>query len=166
MLFFVTAALALFVGFVPAQAHDLQHKSYTAAQSVSLVTVQSAAGPITVAKSLSQRFKALIADFAAHGYKPRNVGCYASSGHVTHSRHYHGGACDFDQTGWGKTAKFMHHAGAIIHKYGFRDGCDFGDCGHVDDGVSHGGSYRTMFVRGEMPAENQTHHHMDSNVDG
>jgi hypothetical protein len=96
--------------------------------------VQTAAGKIHVAAHLAERFRGMISEFVAHGYKPRRVGCYATGGHVPNSRHYHGAACDFDQSGWGRTVNFMYHAGAIIRKYGFRDGCSFNDCGHVDDG--------------------------------
>ena len=99
-----------------------------------LITVVTAAGPITVAAHLASRFQALIADFVAAGYKPRRVGCFAHGGHVPNSRHYAGAACDFDQRGWGLTTSFMYHARAIIAKHGFRDGCSFNDCGHVDDG--------------------------------
>lgn len=99
-----------------------------------IVTVATAAGPITVASHLAARFQALIADFVAHGYKPRRIGCLAHGGHVPNSRHYAGAACDFDQRGWGLTHPFMYHARAIIARHGFRDGCSFNDCGHVDDG--------------------------------
>jgi hypothetical protein len=105
------------------------------------VTVRTAAGAITVASHLAGRFQALIADFVAHGYKPRHVGCLAHGGHVPNSRHYHGAACDFDQTGWGRTTNFMYHAHALIKKHGFRDGCSFNDCGHVDDGLPTGRHY-------------------------
>ena len=101
-----------------------------------MVRVQTAAGPITVASHLASRFQALIADFVAAGYKPRAIGCLAHGGHVPNSRHYAGAACDFDQRGWGLTTSFMYHkAHAIIVKHGFRDGCSFADCGHVDDGL-------------------------------
>jgi hypothetical protein len=100
-----------------------------------MVRIQTAAGPITVASHLADRFQALIADFVAHGYKPRNVGCLANGGHVPNSRHYSGAACDFDQRGWGLTHPFMYHAHDIIKRHGFRDGCSFNDCGHVDDGL-------------------------------
>jgi hypothetical protein len=88
-----------------------------------------------VASHLAERFKAMIADFVAAGYKPRHVGCFAHGGHVPNSRHYAGAACDFDQRGWGQTVPFMYRAHAIIKKHGFRDGCSFNDCGHVDDGL-------------------------------
>ena len=101
-----------------------------------MVTVPTAAGSITVASHLANRFQALIADFVAAGYKPRRIGCLAHGGHVPNSRHYAGAACDFDQRGWGLTTSFMYRARAIIAKHGFRDGCSFNDCGHVDDGLS------------------------------
>jgi len=76
------------------------------------------------------------ADFVAAGYRPRHIGCFARGGHVRHSRHYVGAACDFDQHGWGKTVRFMYTARAhqIIVAHDFRDGREFGDQGHVDDG--------------------------------
>jgi hypothetical protein len=99
-----------------------------------IVTVRTAVGPITVARSLAGRFEALITDLIAHGYRPRQVGCFARGGHMPNSRHYAGAACDFDQSGRNRTAAFMYHARAIIARHGLRDGCSFGDCGHVDDG--------------------------------
>ncbi len=111
-----------------------------------MVRVQTAAGPITVASHLASRFQALIADFVAAGYKPRAIGCLAHGGHVPNSRHYAGAACDFDQRGWGLTTSFMYHkAHAIIVKHGFRDGCSFADCGHVDDGLPTHRASRSWF---------------------
>ncbi len=154
----ITAA-SLLVFAIPAQAahrhHRHHHSSYHHYRAYQpshrqapgrvqrggggIVTVQTLAGPITVASHLAERFKALIADFVANGYKPRRIGCFAHGGHVANSRHYHGAACDFDQSGWGRTVRFMYHAHDIIRKHGFRDGCSFGDCGHVDDGqATHG----------------------------
>jgi hypothetical protein len=119
------------------ERHGRQHPARAAARhGGGIVTVSTAAGPITVASHLAERFQALIADFVAHGYKPRHIGCLAHGGHVPHSRHYAGAACDFDQRGWGLTVPFMYHARAIIARHGFRDGCSFNDCGHVDDGLS------------------------------
>ena len=113
-----------------------------------LLTIQTEAGRITVASHLAPRFKALIADFAKAGYHPRRVGCFATSGHVRHSRHYAGAACDFD--GSLSRSAFMRSATAhrIIVAHGFRDGCSFRvhgirDCGHVDDG----GGRRVRYAR-------------------
>jgi hypothetical protein len=157
----ITAAILL-VFSIPAQArhhhhyHSYHHHHHYAHASHhrgtartaergggGIVTVATAAGRITVASHLAERFKALIADFVSAGYKPRHIGCFANGGHVPNSRHYHGAACDFDQTGWGRTVRFMYHAREIIRKHGFRDGCTFSDCGHVDDGkpVHYGRRY-------------------------
>jgi hypothetical protein len=102
-----------------------------------IVTVPTAAGiPITVARDLVYRFQGFIADLVAGGYHPRHIGSFATHGHVKNSRHYAGAALDIDQHGYGLTSARMHHAGALIAKWGLRDGCSFRDCGHVDDGVS------------------------------
>lgn len=119
-----------------------QHRSHRAAghrHSVlpppfgGIVKVGTAAGPIYVAQSLAGNFKALIDDFAAAGYIPRNIGCYAATGHVPGSWHHVGAACDFNQHGWGLTDPFMYTAIAdsLIRKHGFTNGCQFHDCGHV-----------------------------------
>jgi len=103
-----------------------------------LATVVVATGHrITVAAHLKERWAALVADFKEAGYVPRRIGCFATGGHVAHSRHYAGAACDFDQRGWGLTVPFMYSAkaNALIKKHGFRNGCLFSDCGHVDDGL-------------------------------
>lgn len=113
--------------------------SWHAARAVGLVTIGTAANPITVASDTADRFKSLIADLVANGFKGE-VDCYASSGHVHHSLHYTGHACDFAQTGKGRVepgAGIMYHASDIIAKYGLRDGCSFGDCGHVDTGEAY-----------------------------
>lgn len=102
-----------------------------------LVRVGTAAGiGITVQASLAGRFEGFIRDIVAAGYRPRRIGCYAPHGHVRHSRHHFGAACDFDQRGWGRTAPFMRRAGDIARAWGLRDGCGFrrSDCGHIDDG--------------------------------
>jgi hypothetical protein len=104
-----------------------------------LVRVQTDAGPIVVARHVAARFRALIHDLVAAGYRPRHIGCFAPGGHVPQSYHYIGEACDFDQRGWGLTHPFMYRAGAIIRAHGFRDGCSFNDCGHVDTASHRGG---------------------------
>lgn len=100
-----------------------------------LVAVATAAGiTITVAPAFANKILPFIAALAARGYKPRKIHCYASSNHVPNSLHYTGHACDFDQTGWGKTARPMYHVGALVLQYGLRDGAEFRDWGHIDDG--------------------------------
>jgi hypothetical protein len=102
-----------------------------------MARVQTLAGPVTVALHLASPIQDLIADFVAAGYVPRRMGCLAFSGHVPNSRHYAGAACDFDQYGWGLTVPFMYtqQADEIIRAHGFRNGCSFNDCGHIDDGL-------------------------------
>lgn len=102
-----------------------------------IVTVPTAAGiPIKVAQNLAAQFQGFIKDLVDLGYKPKSIGCFATSGHVRNSNHYHGGACDFDQTGWNKTAPTMYHVRDLATKWHLRDGCSFrrSDCGHIDDG--------------------------------
>jgi hypothetical protein len=100
-----------------------------------VVTVQTAANPITVSAGIASSMRALIADLVAHGYRG-NVTCQAS-GHMPHSLHHTGEACDFAQLSRNRVAAgagIMYHARSIIAAHGLRDGCSFHDCGHVDDG--------------------------------
>lgn len=113
------------------------HYRHHVTAGVGLVTVPTVARiPITVAAGIATKFQDLIADFAEHGYMPKEIGCYAGYGHIPGSRHYKGAACDIDQDARNVTSRFMHSkiAHALIVEHGLRDGCDFGDCGHVDDG--------------------------------
>lgn len=99
-----------------------------------VVKVDTAIGkPIEVDREFASKFQALIADFKEHGYVPKAVGCYAL-GHTHGSNHAGGGACDFDQTSWGHTVKFMYSetAEALIRKHGLFSGKRFGDTGHVE----------------------------------
>ncbi len=81
------------------QMRQRHHEQFAGRASGGMVTVSTAAGRITVARSLAGRFQALIADFVANGYRPKHIGCLAHGGHVPNSRHYAGAACDFDQRG-------------------------------------------------------------------
>lgn len=107
-----------------------------------LVTVPTAAGiSITVERKLAPQFQGFVDDLVKMGYTPKHIGCWAPVGtHVANSNHYHGGACDFDQTGWNQTASAMYHVGSLATKWNLRDGCSFRrpDCGHVDDGTNIG----------------------------
>jgi hypothetical protein len=100
-----------------------------------LVHEDTAAGNITVAAGAATKFKDLIAALVAKGFRG-DVGCYAASGHIAHSLHHSGNACDFAQTGKNRTVAIMYHSGALIRSFGLRDGCSFGDCGHVDTGTA------------------------------
>lgn len=79
--------------------------------------------------------RALISDLVAHGYRG-HVTCLAS-GHMPHSLHHTGEACDFAQLRRNVVAPgagIMYRARSIIVAHGLRDGCSFHDCGHVDSG--------------------------------
>lgn len=116
-------------------------KESTRVSTEGLVTVPTAAHiSITVARHLAPQFQGFVDDLVKIGYTPKHIGCWASGGHVANSNHYHGGACDFDQTGWNRTSHAMYHIGDLATKWGLRDGCSFHrpDCGHVDDGTNIG----------------------------
>jgi len=100
-----------------------------------VVTIQTAANPITVSAGIAGQMRALIADLVAHGYHG-HVTCLAS-GHMPHSLHHSGEACDFGQLSRNRVspgAGIMYHARSIIAAHGLRDDCSFRDCGHVDGG--------------------------------
>lgn len=100
-----------------------------------LVRVHTAAGiTITVSPQFAPKIEGFIRDLVASGYHPRRIHCYARSGHVRHSLHYTGNACDFDQRGWGLTDRMMYHVSGLAAKWGLRDGAEFRDWGHIDNG--------------------------------
>lgn len=128
---------------------DTAEISAKAALATGLVTVQTAANiPITVSSIFAPKIEGFIRDLVAEGYHPDRIHCFARSGHVAHSLHYSGNACDFDQTGWGKTAKPMYRVQALVAKWGLRNGCSFNDCGHIDAGFG-----------GHSFAHRSGHHH-------
>lgn len=116
----------------PAVSHSAR-TSHVAAHSLGgLVAVQAATGAtITVASSIADQMQGFITDVVARGFRGR-IHCFATGGHVRRSNHYWGGACDFAQRGWGKTVGVMYHVRDLTEKWGLRDGCTFGDCGHID----------------------------------
>jgi len=108
-----------------------------------VVTIQTAANPITVSASIAGQMRSLIADLVAHGYHG-HITCQAS-GHMPHSLHHTGEACDFAQLSRNRVAAgagIMYHASSIIASHGLRDGCSFHDCGHVDSGRNSFRSFR------------------------
>ncbi len=124
-----------------AHRHHVTHW-HSRSVPVDLVTVQTAANKqIVVARSLATRFQKLIADLVDAGYHPRSIHCYSLTGHVRHSLHHIGAACDFD--GSLSRSAFMRSpmANRIIVRNRFRNGCTFyssgvRDCGHVDAGLN------------------------------
>jgi hypothetical protein len=135
-----------------------------------LVTVMTVIGlPITVAATVAEKFVGLIASFAEAGYRPRHIGCFAAHGHIRHSLHHTGQACDFDQTDWNKTAPFLYtaQAHALIAAAGLRDGCDFHsrrDCGHVDAGSVRQAIRTKHQNSNRADRENDNRHHRQPKV--
>lgn len=117
------------VGFA-AKGHRV--RAHSLGGTGALVTVKAATGEmITVAASIEAQMTGFITDVVARGFRGR-IRCYATGGHVRRSNHYWGGACDFAQRGWGKTAPVMYRVADLAAKWGLRDGCTFRDCGHID----------------------------------
>jgi hypothetical protein len=79
------------------------------------------------------------------GHLPR-ITCLAS-GHMRHSLHHWGGACDVGQWARNRAARMMYHVGSLAAEYGLTDGCIWHnpDCGHVD--VSGVGGSRHYALR-------------------
>lgn len=86
-----------------------------------------------MAPALAPKIQGFISDLVARGYTPSRVTCFSmAKSHVRNSNHFWGGACDFNQRGWGKTDGPMYRVGDLARKWGLRDGCSFRDCGHID----------------------------------
>lgn len=123
-------------------------RSWVSEGSARLVSIETAAGTITVAPRIADRMKGFIADVVERGFKGR-VKCYSwSKSHVRNSLHHTGEACDFAQhwTAHGlQTHRVMRHVADLTAKWGLRDGCSFRDCGHIDAGLTQ--KLRTALVR-------------------
>jgi len=84
-----------------------------------------------------ERFQALIRDLQDAGYKIGAPGCL-SSGHMRHSKHHWGGACDFfDQYARDRTRLRQpppQQQIALARKHGLISGCMWRnrDCGHFE----------------------------------
>jgi hypothetical protein len=100
----------------------------------------------------ASRFKGFIHDLEANGRPIRVIGCYAKWGHIRHSYHHMGNACDIEQYGFGRTTYHaMYHIRGLAHKWGLRDGCEFGDCGHIDTGDWRDQAPAGMVAAAEIP---------------
>lgn len=85
-------------------------------------------------------FQGAIREFEDLGYKIGSPGCL-SGGHMRHSKHHWGGACDlFDQTSRNKTALRQPPPDvqiAVAERHGLISGCSWHgrqgpDCGHIE----------------------------------
>ena len=104
---------------------------------------------IAVASAYASRFAGFFhALYHREGHLPE-IKCLAS-GHMAHSLHHWGGACDVGQTARNVAWRAMYHVGALASEYGLTDGCNWShpDCGHVDvSGVGGGHRYASRHYR-------------------
>lgn len=116
----------------------------------SIKTVQTDAGAIRVSGEYAERFRGFINALVAAGYKPHEIGCYARGGHMPHSKHYRGLACDIDQRRRNVTAPRMYHVTELAHRFHLEDGCEWRrpDCGHIQvPSVAHVTHRRTHYAK-------------------
>lgn len=100
-------------------------------------TTVSAAGGLTLTgePGFVSKAASVVGELVAAGYTPKRVTCLSySKRHVRGSFHFRGRACDVDQTGWGRTPAPKVVLRLIVARHGLRDGCEFRDAGHFDDG--------------------------------
>lgn len=95
---------------------------------------QTGLGPIEVATGFADRAVAVANEVAA-GHPGVKITCRSfSKSHVRGSFHFRARACDVCQHGWGRTCVPRAELTAIVVRHGLRDGCEFRDWGHFDDG--------------------------------
>jgi hypothetical protein len=110
-------------------------QSIERASGYAIVRTKEGAGRVVA--WAGERFQALIRDLQDAGYKVGGPGCL-SSGHMRHSKHHWGGACDF----FGQYARDrtrLHQPPpqlqiALARKHGLISGCMWRnrDCGHFE----------------------------------
>lgn len=89
---------------------------------------------IAVAAQYADRFAGFFRDLAAREGKLPEIGCL-SGGHMRHSLHHWGGACDVGQTARNRAWKAMYRVTDLAHQWGLTDGCEwrgYPDCGHIE----------------------------------
>jgi len=148
----------------PAPAHEIPGKTlkgysehiFNGPAKAGIVTVQTVVGiPIRVAASVADKFTGFIADLAKRGIKPDTIHCYATGGHVRHSWHYVGRACDFNGSASKWAPMNRGRVADLARKWGLRDGCTFlirggrPDCGHIDAPtyVAHRARHRQIVAK-------------------
>ena len=100
---------------------------------------------LNVVATARESFHGLVTDLTAMGYNVGTPGCL-SSGHMRHSKHHWGGACDlFNQIARNRTALRQPPPAvqiAVAARHGLTSGCVWRspDCGHFE--VPTGGHVR------------------------
>ena len=126
------------------------HHETSAASRRGLITVHTAAGPVTVHPAFAPKISGFIGDVVARGFAGR-VKCFSlSKSHVPGSLHFSGNACDFAQRGWNRTVAVMYRVRDLAAKWGLRDGCSFRDCGHIDSGQALGRGFARRHQRAHI----------------
>jgi hypothetical protein len=125
--------------------HHHSHKHYIKiAKNISSNVICTTKGACSrVVSWAKEKFQGLIHDLENSGYNIGHPGCL-SGGHMHHSKHHWGGACDlFDQVARDKTRLHQpppHVQIAMAHNHGLTSGCEWRhrDCGHFEvSSVSH-----------------------------
>lgn len=115
--------------------HHVRHHHHPVDANGNLATVITSIGlTARVASSAREQFQKFIDAVELDGNKITDIGCFATHGHMRHSKHYRGLACDVMQQSRNVTAAFMYHVTEIAHQFGLEDGCEWHrkDCGHIE----------------------------------
>lgn len=127
--FSLILALALFSTAAQARHHHRHALSHESAHASHLA--------LNVVSYASERFRGLANEFRSMGYAIGNPGCL-SSGHMRHSKHHWGGACDlFDQVARNRTRLPQPPPSvqiAVANRHLLVSGCVWRhpDCGHFE----------------------------------
>lgn len=120
------------------------HVSASAPRHAGAATVCSSAGCSRVVPWAKERFQGLIRELQDMGYAVGHPGCLGS-GHMRHSKHHWGGACDlFDQVARDRTRLRQPPPAvqiAVAARHGLRSGCAWHDrdCGHFEVPTQYAG---------------------------
>jgi hypothetical protein len=129
----VVAGFCLVAG-TPADARP-KHPSHSPAIHRSYAWIHTKQGSSRVIAWARPRFQGFINEVERSGYRVGAPGCL-SSGHMRHSKHHWGGACDlFVQVARNRTRlRLPPNHMAIALRYGLIDGCVWRnpDCGHFE----------------------------------
>jgi hypothetical protein len=105
---------------------------------------------IQVSARYADRFEKFFAAlYRREGHLPE-IGCFAPRGHMRHSLHHWGGACDVGQTDRNVAPRMMYHVTKLAARFGLTDGCTWRrpDCGHIDvSGLLHQTRFASRHTR-------------------
>lgn len=117
---------------------DVKVARHISHSSAGLARVKSREGSSSVVSWASTQFQGLILDLQSLGYRVGSPGCYSPTGHMHHSKHHWGGACDlFGQYARDRTRLRQPPPRVqmtLARKHGLISGCQWRnrDCGHFE----------------------------------